>query len=65
MLVLIITLCYLFLFIISKEQKKNLVKSMKYCTDNATMIATAGYICYKLDRISTLELNGKSSEILN
>ncbi len=39
--------------------------SMKYCTDNATMIATAGYFCYKLGRISTLELNGKSSEILN
>ncbi|MDD5980366.1 MAG: tRNA (adenosine(37)-N6)-threonylcarbamoyltransferase complex transferase subunit TsaD [bacterium] len=38
---------------------------IKYCTDNATMIAAAGYFCYKLGRRSELDLNGKSSEILN
>ena len=39
--------------------------NIKYCTDNATMIAAAGYFCYKLGRRSELDLNGKSSEILN
>ena len=38
--------------------------SIKYCTDNATMIAVAGYYCYKLGRKSDLDLNGKSSEKL-
>lgn len=39
--------------------------NMKYCTDNATMIASAGYFCYQMGRRSGLDLNGKSSEILN
>ena len=41
--------------------------SMKYCTDNATMIATAGYFCYKLknDDWYNLILNGVSSEKLS
>lgn len=39
--------------------------NMKYCTDNATMIASAGYFCYQMGRRSNLDLNGKSSEILN
>lgn len=39
--------------------------SIKYCTDNATMIATAGYFCYKLGRVNNLDLNGKSSEKIN
>ena len=34
---------------------------LKYCTDNATMIATSGYFAYKLGRTSSLVLNGKSS----
>jgi len=40
---------------------------MKYCTDNATMIATAGYFCYKLknDDWYNLILNGVSSEKLS
>lgn len=38
--------------------------SIKYCTDNAAMIATAGYYCYKLERISDLDLNGLSSDEL-
>ncbi len=39
--------------------------SIKYCTDNATMIAVAGYYCYNLKRENNLILNGKSSEILS
>ena len=41
--------------------------SMKYCTDNATMIAAAGYFCYKLKDNSwnNLILNGVSSEKLS
>ena len=34
---------------------------IKYCTDNATMIASSGYFAYKLGRTSSLVLNGKSS----
>ena len=34
---------------------------IKYCTDNAAMIATAGYFLYKQGRFSGLELNAKSS----
>lgn len=38
--------------------------SIKYCTDNATMIAAAGYFMYQNKEFSTLELNAKSSEKL-
>ncbi len=34
---------------------------IKYCTDNAAMIATAGYFLYKEGRFSDLQLNAKSS----
>lgn len=34
---------------------------IKYCTDNAAMIATAGYFLYKSGKFSGLELNAKSS----
>ncbi len=34
---------------------------IKYCTDNAAMIATAGYFLYKQGKFSGLELNAKSS----
>lgn len=37
---------------------------MKYCTDNATMIAAAGYYAYQLGRVSNLELAAKSSDEL-
>jgi N6-L-threonylcarbamoyladenine synthase len=37
---------------------------MKYCTDNATMIATAGYFLYKNGVRAGLDLNAKSSEKL-
>ena len=33
------------------------IPSMKYCTDNATMIAAAGYYAYKDGRIADLKLN--------
>ena len=38
---------------------------IKYCTDNAAMIATAGYFLYKQGKFSGLELNAKSSLELN
>ena len=41
------------------------IPNMKYCTDNAAMIATAGYYAYKDGRIADLTLNSKSSDKLN
>ena len=38
--------------------------SIKYCTDNATMIASAGYYMYKNKEYATLDLNAKSSDLL-
>lgn len=40
------------------------IPPMKYCTDNAAMIAAAGYYAYKLGRTSSLSLNSKSSDEL-
>jgi len=40
------------------------VPNLKYCTDNAAMIAASGYFAYQLGRISDLTLNSKSSDIL-
>lgn len=40
------------------------IPKMKYCTDNGTMIAAAGYFAYKSGRIADLTLNSKSSDIL-
>ena len=37
---------------------------MKYCTDNATMIAAAGYFAYLDGRRADFSLNGKSSDKL-
>jgi len=37
---------------------------IKYCTDNAAMIAAAGYFYYINDRISTIEINAKSNDDL-
>jgi len=39
--------------------------SIEYCTDNAAMIAAAGYYAYQLGRRADLTLNSISSEILN
>lgn len=40
------------------------IPPMKYCTDNGTMIAAAGYYAYKDGRIANLNLNSKSQDIL-
>jgi N6-L-threonylcarbamoyladenine synthase len=40
------------------------VPSLKYCTDNATMIGAAGYYAYKLGRIADLDLNAKANDEL-
>jgi N6-L-threonylcarbamoyladenine synthase len=37
---------------------------IKYCTDNAAMIAAAGYFYFINGRISTIEINAKSSDVL-
>ena len=37
---------------------------IRYCTDNAAMIATAGYFYYVNNRISTIKINAKSNDIL-
>ncbi len=41
------------------------IPEMKYCTDNAAMIAAAGYFAYKLGRVADLTLNSKSTDKLN
>ena len=38
--------------------------AIKYCTDNAAMIAAAGYYYYLNNRFSSLIINAKSSDIL-
>ena len=40
------------------------IPPMKYCTDNATMIAAAGYYAYKDGRVADLTLNSKSQDKL-
>lgn len=46
-------------------QKNNIHLSLpdiKYCTDNATMIAAAGYYAYKLGNISDIDLKAKPND---
>lgn len=40
------------------------IPPLKYCTDNATMIAAAGYYAYKDGRIADLRLNSRSQDEL-
>ncbi|MBE6138469.1 MAG: tRNA (adenosine(37)-N6)-threonylcarbamoyltransferase complex transferase subunit TsaD [Firmicutes bacterium] len=40
------------------------IPELKYCTDNATMIGTAGYFAYKSGRIADLNLIAKASDKL-
>lgn len=40
------------------------IPPMKYCTDNGTMIAAAGYYAYLDGRIADLKLNSKSQDVL-
>lgn len=57
-----------------REAMKNLAKELsvelsippiKYCTDNATMVAAAGYYAYLDGRRADLTLNSKSQDSLN
>ena len=41
------------------------VPSLKYCTDNAAMIAAAGYYAYKLGRRSDIDLHALATDKLN
>jgi len=50
---------------LSKELNFDLtIPSLKYCTDNATMIAAAGYYAYLDNRKADLSLNSKSQDKL-
>ena len=50
---------------LSKELKFDLsIPPMKYCTDNGTMIAAAGYYAYLNGRRADLNLNSKSQDTL-
>ena len=40
------------------------IPPMKYCTDNGTMIAAAGYFAYLEGRRADLNLNSKSQDTL-
>ena len=40
------------------------IPPMKYCTDNAAMIAAAGYYAYLDGRRGDLTLNSKSQDVL-
>ncbi len=40
------------------------IPPMKYCTDNGTMIAAAGYYAYLAGRRADLDLNSKSQDTL-
>lgn len=40
------------------------IPPLKYCTDNATMIAVAGYYAYKDNRIADLSLKAKATDSL-
>lgn len=48
-----------------KNNKKISFPPIKYCTDNAAMIAAAGFFAYKLGRRAGLDLNAKASDKLN
>ena len=50
---------------LANELKADLsIPPIKYCTDNAAMIAAAGYYAYLDKRIGDLNLNSKSQDIL-
>lgn len=47
-----------------EENIKLNIPALSYCTDNATMIATAGFYAYKKGRSVDLTLNAKANDIL-
>lgn len=53
------------LTMLCKENSVNLsFPNMKYCTDNAAMIAAVGYYLYKANKVSDLRINSKSTSEL-
>lgn len=49
-----------------KEQNVNLtIPALKYCTDNATMIATAGFFAYNIGRRANYDLKALATSRLN
>ena len=44
---------------------KMYIPEKKYCTDNATMIGAAGYVLYKNNQFSDLNVNANSHEELD
>ncbi len=49
-----------------KKDNINLtIPSLKYCTDNAAMIAVAGYFTYKKKEVSNLGIKAKATSILH